>query len=450
LFFKIETIVGAFIVAAIGLFLAMIMQLSSVRLDLARYATYTANFKDVSGLSEKADIKIAGVKVGWVDSVYLVPQDFQVKVTLKILKEYRLHADARAFVRQEGLLGAKFLEVVQGSSSEPLIPHGGTFAYQMRQFVGLDEIFYIFQKLGSQIEQLSASVKHTSDEAADLLNSLKNSMKKVDTLLEAASKATESGHKSFESTADALKDVAAKVTHFIEKAQEPVEHVGALAQKLTEGQGSLGKILQDGSLYEDVRGTAEYAKTCVERIKKWSLNFDSHFEVLPHADKKTNLKWYANAYILPGSQYFLKTGLVYDQRGFAKHLKERFDHQDLCIVKERKDSFRLNLQAGRIFNSQYAVRLGIFQGTVGVGFDAWLPFKSIDWLTTFEAFDFRGHNRFCCDRRPHLRWLNRLFLNNHVYLAFGADDFISKYNKSGFVGMGAAFSLPELKRPCLS
>jgi len=66
-YFKTETIVGAFIVLALTVFAYMTFQLGSVRLNLARYTTYLVSFKDVSGLSPKSDIKIAGVKVGWVD-----------------------------------------------------------------------------------------------------------------------------------------------------------------------------------------------------------------------------------------------------------------------------------------------------------------------------------------------------------------------------------------------
>lgn len=121
MYFKAETFVGTFIILALGLFTWMSFQLGSVRLNLARYTTYTVAFKDVANLLSKADIKISGVKVGWVESVFLDPEDMRVKVTVKVLKDYKLYKDASAFVRQEGLLGVKYLEMIPGTDRKSVV-----------------------------------------------------------------------------------------------------------------------------------------------------------------------------------------------------------------------------------------------------------------------------------------------------------------------------------------
>jgi hypothetical protein len=59
-------------------------------------------------------------------------------------------------------------------------------------------------------------------------------------------------------------------------------------------------------------------------------------------------------------------------------------------------------------------------------------------MTTFEAFDFTGFNKKH-DRRPHLRWFNRIFFTSDIYLAFGADDFLSKKNANILFGGGIRF-----------
>ena len=75
-----------------------------------------------------------------------------------------------------------------------------------------------------------------------------------------------------------------------------------------------------------------------------------------------------------------------------------------------------------------------------------LPLHSdyIRWITTFEAFDFHGQSRID-DRRPHLKWLNRLFFLKNIYMSFGIDDFVSKHNTNAFFGIGVRFVDDDIK-----
>ena len=57
-----ETTVGIFVLAAFGVFFYMTFQIGVFRLDSTNYRAHKVFFVDVSGLSRKADVKIAGVK----------------------------------------------------------------------------------------------------------------------------------------------------------------------------------------------------------------------------------------------------------------------------------------------------------------------------------------------------------------------------------------------------
>ncbi len=65
-------------------------------------------------------------------------------------------------------------------------------------------------------------------------------------------------------------------------------------------------------------------------------------------------------------------------------------------------------------------------------------------ILPFKMYDFKGQNRIN-DEQPHLKWINRIFLFNSIYLAFGFDDFVSKDNKSIFLGAGFRFGDDDLK-----
>ncbi len=99
-----------------------------------------------------------------------------------------------------------------------------------------------------------------------------------------------------------------------------------------------------------------------------------------------------------------------------------------------------------IFKDTVAVRFGLIEGYAGLGLDIDIPFGTdmFRWVTSFEAFDMTGQNRVD-DRRPHLKWLNRMYMMRNIYLTFGADDFVSKRNANVFVGGGIRFGDDDVK-----
>lgn len=441
MYFKTETFVGAFILLALSLFAYMTFQLGSVRLNLARYASYTVGFKDVTGLLPQADIKIAGVRVGWIDVIELVPEDLYVRVTLKVKKEYRLPNDTAAVVRQEGILGAKYLELLPGNPHTGFIEHNGRLQFQEHKAAGIDEVLEGVNALVKQIEDLGHTLKDSTDEARELMRGMKGRLKNIDKLFTDIGKASD----TFQETAHVVKKAGTHVSGILGIADESVKEFSETAPK-----GSLGKLLTDDQLYKDIKNTSDYARRCVEAVSSYGIGIDSHLEVLPnsyndpfdHGKRKTNVKWYFAGYVANCSGLFGKLGLTYSQKGYAKH------SGDFCCdeewVRGHRNSIRLNFQFGNYWYPYGALRAGIFEGTAGIAADVWLSYSRFKWLSTFEAFDFRGYNRFNDDRRAHLKWLNRLFFNENIYLVFGADDFISRCNKSGFIGFGAYFSMPNL------
>ena len=434
---KTETVVGAFMLLALALLVYMSFQLGSVRLNLARYASYSIAFKDVSNLLPKADIKIAGVKVGWVDSVFLDPKDMQVKVYIKVLKEYRLYSDAKALVRQEGLLGVKYLELVPGSTEAEQVLPGKPLPYQPRHTVGIDEIFTSVNTLAKQIERLGNSLEESNQEALSLMQSVKQRLNNLDSLFNNLETASE----SFQETAEAVKKASKQVSDFLPD------------ETTVEGKTSgLSKMLAEDPLYQDVKTTSDFARGCVERVQGLRALVDSHFEVLPHTHTtnffRTNVKWYFDTYLGTQEGVFAKLGLTYASEGFARRINILCSDTCDSRVFNQRNGMKLNLQVGYYCHPYAAFRVGLIEGTAGIGVDWWVTYNRFKWLSTVELFDFHGYNRFGFDRSPHLKWLNRFFISQNFYLTCGIDDIASSCNRRGFAGIGAYFSLPSFDEYC--
>ncbi len=158
---KIETRVGIFVLVAIGIFIYMGFQIDAFRFNKGSYNSYTMFFKDISGLTRKAEVRIAGVKVGWVESRELIADESQAEVQIMVRKEYTIYQDAHAIIRQEGLLGPKYLELVPGNPLLPCIQAGGTLGEPNVAPVSMDELLQKFKTIAANVESVTDSLKET-------------------------------------------------------------------------------------------------------------------------------------------------------------------------------------------------------------------------------------------------------------------------------------------------
>ena len=84
----------------------------------------TARFDRIDGLSNGADVRIAGVRVGNVVASRIDPQTFGAELTMKVDRNLQLPDDTSAEVTSEGLLGGRYVSLVPGGSDKVLADGG--------------------------------------------------------------------------------------------------------------------------------------------------------------------------------------------------------------------------------------------------------------------------------------------------------------------------------------
>ena len=116
--------VGVFVLLALAVFLGMIYALGArARLFEARY-TIHADFAEVSGLTEGATVRLAGVQIGRVSDVRLPgAPGGKVRVDLTIARRFadRIRRDSVARIETQGLLGDKIVEITVGTTAAPAL-----------------------------------------------------------------------------------------------------------------------------------------------------------------------------------------------------------------------------------------------------------------------------------------------------------------------------------------
>jgi phospholipid/cholesterol/gamma-HCH transport system substrate-binding protein len=306
--FKTETMVGIFIFAAVGVFLYMSYQVGYFRFDRLKYNTYSVYFNDISGLSKKSDVKIAGVKVGWVDSVDLINDGQQVKATLMLDKKYTLFSDAHAVVRQEGLLGSKYLELNPGDPLLPVLPSGSMLTRPSSGPVVVDELMRQFKGIAANIESVTDSMRGAMGGAAGeeklklLITDLQQAAQKFASFAGAVDRIavrnegniddimsdlrtvmqdlkneiprlSQNLQQNFERISATLDRDFARVANQFEKVTSPIQDV---ASKINEGRGILGQFVNDDDAYQDLRVAVSGIKKYFDKMDKIAVIVDVH------------------------------------------------------------------------------------------------------------------------------------------------------------------------------
>ncbi len=105
---------GAVLAAAIG-FLVYAAQITGVRSSAGSYPL-TASFRSLEGVSVGTDVRLAGVKIGSVNSVDLNVETFRADTVISIKDGIEIPDDSAIMIASEGLLGGNFVEIVPGGS----------------------------------------------------------------------------------------------------------------------------------------------------------------------------------------------------------------------------------------------------------------------------------------------------------------------------------------------
>jgi phospholipid/cholesterol/gamma-HCH transport system substrate-binding protein len=118
----IELGVGLFLLVGLLCMAYLSFKLGNVQWFGSSRYRIQAQFSNVGGLTENADVSMAGVKIGKVEKIEL--KSGQALVTLSINKGVQIEEDAIASVKTKGIIGDKYLSISPGASDEYIQPEG--------------------------------------------------------------------------------------------------------------------------------------------------------------------------------------------------------------------------------------------------------------------------------------------------------------------------------------
>ncbi len=183
----------------------------------------SAFFDSASGLVKGGVVQIAGIEVGRVKDIQLTGR--QARITMTIRKEIPIYSDAKASLKTQGVLGDTYVEINPGSDKNPRLLAGGV----IRDTLSPMELGEILARAMPVVDNIRAVTK--------TLNEVMG---------------TEAGK------AD-LKDTFANFN-------KATTDIRSMTAGLSRGEGTLGKLIRDDTLYKDMRITMTGLKDTVAQI----------------------------------------------------------------------------------------------------------------------------------------------------------------------------------------
>ena len=341
-------------------------------------------------------------------------------------------------------------------------------------------------------EVLERTMRNNEDNINSTLSNVKNVMVHMDERAPSILKNLDETIPSIKDTSDRLRvafadDTLPKVSSAFkslestsDQAKVTFKEAEMVVEKINTGKGLIGKLVNEDETYDDIKKTIRGLKDYITKSQSMMVDVDMHSELC--VDREWYSKGYFNLRLRPTQDYFYMLQLVSSDRGsitrdedhrewykqnetdeydkivfenldygtgdYGKALKAH-DSLEFADVKSKTNRRKYDLLFGFQFGKRFdrlALRIGMFENTFGMACDYYIPFKTdkIHWITSFEAFDFKGTNRLN-DKRPQLRWLNKVFIMKNLYTAFGVGDMIGKYTAAPFIGGGVRFGDDDLK-----
>lgn len=282
----IELRVGIVVaVAALILFLGIIW-IKEYRFNVERYE-YRVLFPNVGALEVGDPVTVLGVKKGRVESILLSGGD--VLVTFNLTTDVELKKDAQFTVMNIGLMGERFVDVSPGHSAELLDlskPVKGFYDTGIPEVMGmagqmLDEIRRLVAHLegifGTEWSQESfketiRDLRKLSADLVSLLDRNKGKLEQAATDLSYTSSElkvlVEKNKEKLQSSVDNFTNSSAKLDTITTTLSSLSVSLKNLIQKIESGEGTFGKLVNDSTLYTDLRKTTNNLDELIADIKK--------------------------------------------------------------------------------------------------------------------------------------------------------------------------------------
>ncbi len=291
---KKEILIGITVVVAVALLFWGLNFLKGTNL-LTKHEVYYAQYDRVDGITVSSPVMLSGVQIGLVKEInFAEDEPGKVKLTLQIdNEEVFIPDDSRAKIVSADILGSKAIQIELGNSSTPIAP-GHEFKTAVEAslkeevnqqilplkikaeelIASLDSAITVVQLILNekartniesglgQFEKTLTNLEFATRELDTLLVREKGKIAKTLSNLSAITTNFKNNSENLNNTLTNLSAIsdslaAADITTTVNNAKKALADVSEIMQKINEGEGSMGKLINNDTLYYNLEKSAE-------------------------------------------------------------------------------------------------------------------------------------------------------------------------------------------------
>jgi phospholipid/cholesterol/gamma-HCH transport system substrate-binding protein len=236
---------GAFVVGGLLLFGLGLFLIGDRRMLFSKSADYYAEFAQISALESGAKVRVGGMDAGEVVEVR-VPTGPGSKFRLKFRIVEKLfpvvRTDSVASIGTDGLLGNKYLQIDIGTTGmappEYTLPSREPF-----------EIGDLLATIRQTVTAIDATVGDVRGNVTDASQTVAEAAKHVDQIIVSTQKPVE---------------------RFTASLSKISEDTSALIARVRAGEGTVGKLMNDDTVYHDIAGSVKQIEDAMENLRHTS------------------------------------------------------------------------------------------------------------------------------------------------------------------------------------
>lgn len=296
---------------------------------------FTVEYKTVDYLKVSSPVILNGFEIGVVTNIVIKPKDIhRLIVTLSISSDIPIEENTVAVITDQGFLGGKAVELRSGIPCSERIPcvdnknqmRGVTQSFLMSVLGDPEELGPYFKELGSGLNVILDSLEKrmnsnenaeglgkTLNELQEIVSSLKGASYSLDHLLASSNKhirdITENlsqltgalsessqgvsdiidnsavfskslSELDLESTMEQANEAIKVLTQTLEDTRKTIGTFDELASKIDQGEGTIGKLFMDDSLYDEFLALSTQADSLISDLK------DRPYRYIPLKNRK--------------------------------------------------------------------------------------------------------------------------------------------------------------------
>ena len=240
-------LVGAFVLGGSLLFAVGLFLIGDRRMLFAETFHVYAEFAEVAALDTGAKVRVAGMDAGEVESVQ-VPSGpgrrFRVRMRVREDLHPLIRLDSVATIQNDGLVGNKFVQIESGTEQSPQVADQGTIRSR-EPF----EIADLLQKMSDTIDTVNTMLVDVKVE--------------VDGAIASVSAVAQDAQ-------ELMNDLGTDVRVILASTQRVTTNLTAIVDSVRKRQGTIGKLVNDDSLYSSVKTIMANAEVTLTNVREAS------------------------------------------------------------------------------------------------------------------------------------------------------------------------------------